>query len=63
MADYQKRIGGIYENSNAKGMWLSGSITVNGETVKFVAFRNPNKPEGSNFPDFEIFPPKPRADR
>lgn len=59
MADKEKDIGALWEKRTQKGApFFSGTITVNGETVKFVAFKNGYKKEEKH-PDFRLFLSKP----
>lgn len=53
MAD-NKSIGGLWKNNKNGKNFLSGSIEINGEKHKFVAFENGYKEEGDNKPDYNI---------
>ena len=43
-------MGGLWEKTSAKGIWMSG--TINGQAV--VVFRNDRKVAGSNQPDWRV---------
>ena len=51
-------LGGLWEKTSAKGIWMSG--TINGQAV--VVFKNDRKLAGSNQPDWRVLKPKPKAD-
>ncbi len=54
MADgKQESIGAIWERDGKGGVFLSGEIEVDGQKVKFVAFRNKYKKEEKH-PDWRI---------
>lgn len=58
MSEKEKDIGALWEKRTQKGApFYSGSITVNGEQIRFVAFKNGYKKEDKH-PDFRLFPAK-----
>lgn len=61
--DYQKdKLGALWASKTSKGeTMLSGTITLNGQTLKIVAFKN-NKRPGKADPDFQVFKSKPREE-
>ena len=52
-------VGAIWEMRSGGGKkYLSISITINGEKMSFVAFKN--RKAKDTHPDYRVFPPKPR---
>lgn len=61
MSDYKKdenERGALWEKTSAKGTYFTG--TIDGEPC--VIFKNTNKKEGSNAPDWRVLKPTPKAD-
>lgn len=59
MSDFKKddtEIGALWEQQGRKGTYMTGKI--NGEAV--VIFRNGNKADGSNAPDWRVHKPQKR---
>lgn len=53
----QKDIGAVWVRESKKGeKYISMQVTINGEKISLVAFKNTFKAEGSNQPDYRIFP-------
>lgn len=53
-------IGGCWiKTSKAGNKFMSGTIEIEGVRHQFVVFKNKHKKEGSNHPDYVIFPSNP----
>jgi len=53
----KKDIGAVWVRESKKGeKYISMQVTINGEKISLVAFKNTFKAEGSNQPDYRIFP-------
>lgn len=53
----KKNCGGMWEKVAKNGsIYLSGSIEIEGKRHNIVMFRNTHKAEGSNQPDWKIYP-------
>lgn len=58
----EKSIGALWEKSKADGgIWLSGSIEIDGKKTQIVAFQNSYKKEAKH-PDYKIYVSKPREE-
>ena len=55
-----KSIGAMWEQDGKRGPYLSGQIEVNGEKIRFVAFKNGYKKEAKQ-PDWKIMPSVPQG--
>jgi len=58
--EQQKSIGAIWERDGKGGPYLSGEIEIDGQKVRFVAFRNRHKKEQKH-PDWRILPSQERG--
>jgi len=55
-----RNIGGLWLKTSKSGnKFMSGSIEIEGKKHQFVVFKNKHKEEGSNHPDYVIFPSNP----
>lgn len=53
----KKDIGAVWVRESKKGeKYISMQVTINGEKISLVAFKNSFKEEDSNQPDYRIFP-------
>lgn len=60
MENEKKNIGGLWlKTSKAGNKFMSGSIEIQGKKHQFVVFKNKHKAEGSNHPDYVVFPSNP----
>lgn len=54
-------LGAVWDKAGAKGKFLSGSITVNGEQIRIVMFPNDKKTSDTQ-PSWRILRAKPKMD-
>lgn len=60
MENEKRNTGGLWlKTSKAGNKFMSGSIEIQGKKHQFVVFKNKHKEEGSNHPDYVIFPSNP----
>ena len=54
--DWKKReMGALWRKESQEGGFYSGEVSVNGESVKIVVFKNKFKTEDSKEPDLRIY--------
>lgn len=56
------KIGALWIKENEKGKFMSGEIDLITSKINVVVFRNENKKEGSNHPDYEIVLSRPKKE-
>lgn len=56
------KIGALWLKENEKGKFMSGEIDLITSKVSIVVFRNENKKEGSNQPDYDIILSRPKKE-
>ncbi len=55
-----KNIGALWlKDSKSGGKFMSGSVEIEGVKHQIVVFKNTHKVEGSNQPDYKIYPSTP----
>lgn len=55
-----KSIGALWEKEGRNGnSFMSGSVEIAGEKHQIVVFKNTHKTDGSNQPDYKIYPSTP----
>lgn len=59
MADKEDELGALWVKNGARGDYMTGTLDVNGEKVRIVAFREGNK-RNEKAPDWRIYKSKPR---
>lgn len=54
-------VGALWEKTSAKGnTFFSGVVEIDGKSTNIVVFKNSQKEEGSNQPDYRILISKPK---
>lgn len=54
--DKQNEIGGLWLNESQKGTkYMAGKLSMNGQEVKVVIFKNTFKKEGEKTPDYRVY--------
>jgi uncharacterized protein (DUF736 family) len=59
--DRDSELGGLWlKTSNAGNKFMSGKLTINGELIEVVIFKNTFKQEGERTPDYRVYRSQPR---
>jgi hypothetical protein len=56
----KEAIGALWKKQSSKGVFLSGTVTVEGQNYQIIVFKNDYKKEGEKTPDYRIFKSEPR---
>lgn len=60
MPSKDDEIGGLWARQGRNGEFLSGRLTLDGQTVEVVVFPNTYKQEGERTPDWRVYRSQPR---